>query len=235
MIEKGRRAPLLVIFCRRPERGVGKRRIAHALGNQVALELAEHLLSTTLEDANDWPGPVVLSPAKSDDLNWARALRSPGYEVIAQPSGNLGNRINAVDQLARSKGHEQLIYIGSDAPVLTKKYFSRARVALANHDTVLGPAEDGGVTLMASRKSWPDLTALPWSSPDLGSELELICMEAGHTVYLLEPRYDIDRSTDLPKLREDLRGDSRPARMKLCRWLEETGLVPLRQPNKNSE
>jgi len=227
--------PILVIFCRRPERGIGKRRVADTLGDRLALNLAEHLLTTTLEDANHWPGPVLLSPADPEDLDWARNLKSPRYQVIAQPTGNLGMRINAVDRVARTAGHKHFIYIGSDAPVLNEEYFAMARAALTNHDTVLGPAEDGGVTLMGSRHAWPDLANLPWSTTDLGSELELLCMKAGHTVYLLEPRYDIDRHTDLPKLYEDLRNDSRPARKNLCRWLEEANLSHSREPNENIE
>jgi rSAM/selenodomain-associated transferase 1 len=235
MIAANRREASLIIFCRRPEHGIGKQRIARLLGDQIALDLAEHLLAAALEDAEHWPGPVILSPANPEDLDWAQALSSRDYRVIAQSNGNLGQRINAVDQAARIAGHTQLIYVGSDAPVLDEEYFSLARAALATHDIVLGPAEDGGVTLMGARRQWPDLTELPWSSANLGGELELTCLQAGLTVCILEPRYDIDRDTDLPRLHEDLRGDARPARRKLHLWLAETGLVPCRKPNENIE
>jgi rSAM/selenodomain-associated transferase 1 len=225
-------APGLVIFCRRPQLGIGKRRVAKTLGNDMALKLAEQLLSVTLEDADQWPGPVILSPANPEDENWARALGSADFEVIAQPTGNLGQRINAVDQAARRAGHTHLIYIGSDSPTLDEEYFKAARDALTTYDTVLGPAEDGGVTLMGSREPWPNLATLPWSSAELGTDLELMCMQAGHTVYRLQSRYDIDRSDDLPKLFDDLRDDLRPARRRFRKWLAEEGMMLPSKPNK---
>jgi glycosyltransferase A (GT-A) superfamily protein (DUF2064 family) len=209
----------LVVFCRRPLFGCGKRRIAADLGDAITLEFARHLLATTLEDAVDWPGRVVLAPANAADADWAAGLLAGPGLVIPQPEGNLGHRINAVDQAARNAGHIHLIYIGSDAPVLDAAYFAQAREALAANDVVLGPADDGGVTLMAASSAWPDLANLPWSTTDLAESLERTCAQHGLTIYRLEKRYDIDLAIDLPRLYDDLGDDSRPARQKLRRWL----------------
>ena len=50
------RESTLVVFCRRPAAGIGKRRIAESLGDAETLELARLLLATTLEDSAAWPG-----------------------------------------------------------------------------------------------------------------------------------------------------------------------------------
>jgi hypothetical protein len=209
----------LVVFCRRPLLGHGKRRIAADLGQEITLELAGHLLATTLEDAGEWPGFVVLAPANAADADWAGELLSRPSRVILQPAGSLGKRINVVDKVARDSGHVHLIYIGSDAPVLDADYFARARFALTSHDVVLGPANDGGVTLMGAKTAWPDLTSLPWSTAELADALEQTCVEKGLTVCRLEKRYDIDLAMDLPTLYDDLSTDSRPARQQLRQWL----------------
>ena len=214
----------LVVFCRRPHPGIGKKRIAADLGATKTSVLAEHLLATTLEDASHWTGPVVLAPATADDTAWAGELLDRPYEVIAQSEGNLGVRINTVDLQLRQAGHTQLIFVGSDAPILDADYFARAATALSTHDVALGPADDGGVTLMGSRRAWPPLVDLPWSSNKLGDALELICIKEGLTVYSLDRRYDIDRANDLPRLYGDLRHDQRPARRRLRKWLAESGL-----------
>jgi rSAM/selenodomain-associated transferase 1 len=211
--------PTLVIFCRRPAPGRGKQRIAADLGAGIALELARHLLATTLEDAVEWPGPVIISPSSATDTHWAGALLSRPSQVISQPEGNLGDRINAVDKAAREAGHTHLIYIGSDAPTLDAGYFAQARAALASHDVVLGPAEDGGVTLMGAKTAWPKLTELPWSTDKLAYSLEQTCLTRGLTVYRLGRSYDIDVAENLPRLYDDLINDSRPARQHLRRWL----------------
>jgi len=221
--------PTLVVFCRRPVLGTGKQRIAREIGASAGLAIAEHLLDTTLEDAREWQGPVVLAPANAGDVDWATGLLPSPCEIVPQPDGNLGNRINTVDRRIRLAGHTHIIYIGSDAPVLDASYYTRAVMALRAHDVVLGPADDGGVTLMGARQAWPDLGSLPWSSSKLGASLELTCMNAGLTVFNLDSRYDIDFAADLSRLFDDLGTDLRPARRKLREWLagsEWTGHEP---------
>jgi len=220
--------------------GRGKQRIAADLGAATTLDLASHLLATTLEDACDWPGVVILAPASTGDVDWADRLLSRPHQVIGQPEGNLGHRINAVDEAAREAGHTHLIYIGSDAPILDAEYFARARSALVTHDVVLGPADDGGVTLMGAKTAWPDLANLPWSTAGLGDSMEQTCMEHGLTVCRLEKRYDIDLAQDLPRLYDDLQDDSRPARQKLRRWLNdlwpiESDPLVTDSPNKGTD
>ena len=217
--------PTLVVFCRRPSPGNGKQRIAARLGPVLTLELATHLLQTTLEDAAGWPGPVTIAPASRADRSWAEALMSGNHGVCPQPDGNLGERLNAVDHAVRMTGVERLIYIGSDAPLLDTAYFDLARAGLETHDVVLGAAEDGGVVLMGARCAWPELGPLPWSGDDLGKRLELLCVQHGLTVKYLPTRYDIDFTHDLHRLYADLRADPRPARRALRDWLETAGFA----------
>lgn len=209
----------LVVFCRRPAAGIGKQRIAAELGSAMAEKLANHLLATVLEDAEAWPGPVVLAPARTENRAWASELLDRQYRVVAQPEGNLGERLNSVDREIRRETDTALLYVGSDAPVLDQHYFAQARKLLQDTDVVLGPAEDGGVTLMGCNVAWPELSQLPWSTANLGDELERLCLEQGLSVIQLPRMYDVDLACDLPRLVADLEADSRPARQKLHQWL----------------
>lgn len=209
----------LVVFCRRPAAGVGKQRIAAELGSDTAETLANYLLATVLEDAAAWSGPVILAPAREEDLVWASGLLARPHRVVAQREGNLGERLNSVDKEIRCDTDAALLYVGSDAPVLDQPYFSQARKLLQDADVVLGPAEDGGVTLMGSNVAWPELSQLPWSTENLGAELERLCLEHGLSVIHLPLMYDVDLACDLPRLQTDLEADSRPARQKLHQWL----------------
>ncbi len=212
-----------MIFCRRPALGLGKRRLASTVGDAVALQISELLLSTTLEDLQAWPGRRVIAPAEPADEAWAHALAIPAADVVPQPAGNLGVRLAGVDRALRDRGHTQVIYIGSDAPVLTAADFEAARDALTSHDVVLTPALDGGVACMGSRKHWPELAQLPWSSAELHATLLSLCARAGLTVRNLEPRYDVDVPADLTRLCRDLARDARPARLALYRALCSLG------------
>jgi len=213
----------LVAFCRRPATGVGKRRLASALGEAATLAICQALLDTTLEDLAAWPGPRVLAPADPADEAWARSLPLPFADVVPQPGGNLGERLGAVDNILRQRGHCRLLYIGSDAPVLAAADYMEAARALATHDVVLGPARDGGVTCMGSRRAWPDLAALPWSDASLHVSLQALCESTGRSVLNLAPRYDVDVPADLLTLCADLAGDARPARRALYRALGSLG------------
>ena len=217
------RETTLVVFCRRPALGLGKRRLATALGDAATLTISELLLATTLEDLQAWPGRRVIATAEPADEAWARALPVAAAHVVPQPDGNLGVRLAGVDRVLRDQGHAQLIYIGSDAPVLTAADFGAACAALTTHDVVLTPALDGGVACMGSRTHWPDLAKLPWSSANLHATLQSLCEQAGLTVRNLAPRYDVDVPADLTRLCRDLALDARPARRTLYRALCSLG------------
>jgi rSAM/selenodomain-associated transferase 1 len=218
---------VLIVFLRRPALNVGKQRIAAELGAEAALELARCLLAAALEDASQWPGRVVLAPAQSADVDWTRDLLDGRADSVAQPTGNLGQRINAVDHIVRESSQARVIFIGTDAPGLDCDYLMQAHDALADFDVVLGPAADGGVTLMGARQPWPDLSDLPWETPELGRALEAVCVNQGLSVKQLGRRYDVDTQTDLARAYADLKQDSRPARRRLVQWIAANGRLQI--------
>ena len=223
MSDARQNAAILVIFCRRPAIGIGKQRLASEIGAALAAEIASLLLAATLEDAASWPGPVIVAPAEADDINWAARLLNRSLTVIPQPAGNLGDRLQTVDHTVRAGQPQAVIYIGSDAPVLTERDYCAARTALLHHDVVLAPALDGGVTLMGTRCPWPDLADLPWSSEHLYTSLRERCTTRGLSVASLASSYDVDIASDLHRLCTDLRTDSRPARQMLYQKLCSLG------------
>ncbi len=208
----------LILVCKKPAPGIGKQRLAANLGNEITQKVAEALLACALEDACDWPGPVVIAPASVEDVEWARALSAPvpsPVTVVPQVAGNLGQRLNALDQTLRAQGIEKLVFIGSDSPGLDTADYAATRAALQHADIVLIPALDGGVVLMANRYAWPDLSALPWSSDQLGAALMNACRNARQSVKTLGSGTDVDEMEDLVRLVTLLQRDSRPARCAL--------------------
>ena len=223
MSDARHKAAILVIFCRRPAIGIGKRRLASHIGEVPAADIATLLLAATLEDAAGWPGPVILAPAEANDAAWAATLLDRSLSVIPQLAGNLGERLQTVDRIVRAEQPGAIIYIGSDAPVLTENDYSAARTALLHHDVVLAPALDGGVTLMGARCPWPELADLPWSSERLYASLSERCTTHGLRVASLATGYDVDVAADLHRLCADLKTDRRPARQMLYRRLCSLG------------
>lgn len=207
----------LVLFCKPPERS--KRRLVPALGETATAELANHLLHCALEDAAQWPGPLVLSPAREEDRAWASRLPVAGAEILPQSEGNLGERLNDIDLRLRDEGHETLLFIGLDCPLLDETALSAALAALRKTDIVLGDASDGGVVYMGNARPWPPLAELPWSTAALAETLAGACRSAGLGVHRGGVWQDIDRIADLAPLAAALEGDRRPARRALRQWL----------------
>jgi rSAM/selenodomain-associated transferase 2/rSAM/selenodomain-associated transferase 1 len=212
---------ILVIFCRRPMFGIGKQRIAASLGKQPALEISELLLNAALEDAREWSGPVVISPASAADANWAQALLADAV-VIPQQGAGLGSRIQYVDEQIRAQGGEHILFIGSDAPALSPAMLTMASEALQTHDAILIPARDGGVTLLGSARSWPDLSELPWESPQLAEALRATCTQHNLSITTLPESYDIDTRDDLLFALNDLAADPRTSRQQLADWINHS-------------
>ena len=193
----------LVIVCKKPRPGFGKQRLAVRFGARLTYEIAQALLACAFEDARAWPGPVVLSPAQKEDAAWAREQADRigrACHVLPQIEGNLGQRLNALDRTLRNRGMSRLVFIGSDSPELgLDDYFTVDR-QLESSDAVLMPAADGGVVVMANRRYWPDLSALPWSTAGLRAALVDACRKAGISVHLAREGYDIDEPDDFLRL-----------------------------------
>jgi len=203
----------VVLMMKSPARS--KRRLAEHIGAPRATEIAQRLLECACEDLAAWPGLKCVAPSAADE----RDDVPPADAVVVQRGGNLGERIQHVNEELIRVGIERQLYIGIDCPSLDVAYLERAATALGDHDTVLGPAADGGVVLMGVRGRWPALAALPWSTSALFEALRAACAAAGSSAATLPRLDDVDTPGDLVALRTELAGDARPARRALVRWL----------------
>ncbi len=214
----------LVVVCKRPKLGQGKQRLAAEIGQHGALAVAQALWGCALEDARRWPGNRVLAVSSWEDMAWAEREAGPDFQVRYQKQGNLGERLQELDLALRAQGYEKILLMGTDAPLLTESHFFEARSLLDETDVVLHPADDGGLVLMGARLGWPELSALPWSSDQLGHSLRQSCEQAGLSVAEGAGSFDIDHQADLMRLPAALAYDKRPARRRLLQVLRQ--LIP---------
>jgi glycosyltransferase A (GT-A) superfamily protein (DUF2064 family) len=209
----------LVLMFKAPARS--KRRLAAEIGERAGTA-ARHLIDCALEDTKAWAGPVCYAPASPADAAYLDSRSEDRASTVLQRGRNLGERINHVNRALRAAGAAEQIFIGIDCPELDARYLKRAAARLADHDVVLGPADDGGVVLMATRRAWPDLAGLAWSSNRLMRELVRVCIDHGLSVHELDARADVDSLDDLIRIRRRLDADLRPARRQLVDWLERS-------------
>ena len=133
----------LVIFARAPRLGTVKRRLARDLGALAAWRFqrltTERLVRCLAPDPR-WRCVLAVTP---EPARWP-----PGIPRLAQGPGDLGARM-ARAMAAQPPG--PVVLIGSDIPDIGAAHIARAFRALAGHDAVFGPAEDGGYWLVGVR------------------------------------------------------------------------------------
>ncbi len=179
------------LFARAPALGAVKRRLAADIGDMAARAFYRETTRAVLRRiAGDvrWRTWLAVTP----DSVAARGRFWPGHTPrIPQGGGDLGVR------MARALGRfpdRPAVVVGSDIPDLGARHIAAAFAALADHDVVVGPAEDGGYWLIGVR---PGLsvtalfTGVRWSSPHaLGDTLANL--DGRHRVARLETLQDID-------------------------------------------
>lgn len=182
----------LVIFARRPQLGVGKRRLAADVGDVEALRFARSALDRlTRKLGRDPRWRLWLAATPDRPLDWVRA-----GAALPQGPGDLGERLTRVIH-ALPPG--PVVILGSDTPTVTCTDVADAFRALGPNQAVFGPAPDGGYWLIGLRRGVGE--ALPfggvrWSTSDsLGDTLANL---AGRRVAMLREREDVD---DGPSLR----------------------------------
>ncbi|MDY6828757.1 MAG: TIGR04282 family arsenosugar biosynthesis glycosyltransferase [Pseudomonadota bacterium] len=190
------------VFGRAPEPGVSKTRLIPRLGAAGAAKLHAQLLRHTFR---------ALQPAQDRLEFWAtpRALDDRFVGVVPasvprfdQQGADLGARMAHAlrDGLRRS---EAVVLVGSDAPGVDAQYVCGGLRALAaGADLVLGPAEDGGYVLVGLRRLHPELFLdIPWGSAEVMVQTESRARALGLSILRLETLWDIDRPSDVERLR----------------------------------
>lgn len=190
------RARHLVIFARRPQLGVGKRRLAADVGDVEAVRFARHALdrlTRTLGRDPRWRLWLAVAPDRP--LDWVRV-----GTAMPQGPGDLGQRLTRV---IRALPPGPVVILGSDTPTVTRTDVADAFHALGPNRAVFGPAKDGGYWLIGLRRGRGE--ALPfdrvrWSTSD--ALADTMANLARSPVALLREREDIDDGPALRRYRK---------------------------------
>ncbi|MDX2244034.1 MAG: TIGR04282 family arsenosugar biosynthesis glycosyltransferase [Leptolyngbyaceae cyanobacterium bins.302] len=191
----------LLIFTRYPKPGLAKTRLIPALGENGAAILSRQLTEHTLAQVHQLQQYSAMSVEiyfAGGTLDLMQQWLGSGWSYIAQAEGNLGDRMAQAFQSAFASGMQPVILIGSDCPELNPSILLQAEKALADHDLVLGPAEDGGYYLIGLRRLIPELLAgISWSTAAVLQQTLAIAQQMQLTVSLLPVLRDIDHPEDL--------------------------------------
>jgi rSAM/selenodomain-associated transferase 1 len=126
------------------------------------------------------------------------AALAPGFRLLPQSSGDLGDRLADCAAALRAAGAERIAIVGADTPHLPGGWYEAALTLLDRVDLVLGPALDGGYYLVAATRPAPELfVGVPMGTDLVLGETLRRARRRGLRVALLPPLRDLDRVEDL--------------------------------------
>ena len=139
--------PAVAVMARVPGAAPVKSRLHGALTPERATALYRCFLLDRLDALACVPGiarVVAFAPAHAAAA--MGALAPAGFALVAQPDGDLGERLGALLETLLAAGHPGAIAMDSDSPTLPMAYVARAAEELAADaaDVVVGPCDDGG-------------------------------------------------------------------------------------------
>jgi rSAM/selenodomain-associated transferase 1 len=195
----------VLVVAKAPAPGRVKTRLAADIGDDGAARVAAAALLDTLEACAAAVGPGRCRLAVAGDLEsavHADLLRSAlaGWSVVPQTHGGLGERIAA----ACAATGTPVLQIGMDTPQVSADVLRSTADALADHDAVLGSAEDGGWWLLGLRDpaDAAAIVSVPMSTPRTGELTRQALAGVGLDVADAPALRDIDDVTDLRAVAE---------------------------------
>ena len=196
----------LAIFCKTPERGFVKTRLAASVGEQKALEIYLGLLKITDRETRPFSSSrnLFVTSALEDSIENMRStlqqydlFTDPKTSFTIQQGEDLGKRMSAAFENL-FKNHRSVVLIGCDLPELTSALISNAFDALQSNDVVIGPSCDGGYYLIGLNKETPDLfKEISWSTEKVLNQTLEKAGRLSLKVQLLDQLRDIDTLEDL--------------------------------------
>ena len=205
------RTVAVAIVCKTPEPGRSKTRLSPPLRPDECAAISACFIMdlagtiARLADDGGVTGCALYTPVGSEEA--LRALLPEGFGIVPQRGDGFGERLlhGTQDLLVN---HAGAILVNSDSPTLPLSVLRAAVAAVASGDrVVLGPAHDGGYTLIGlSRLHARVFEDIPWSTPAVHRLTVERAAEIGVPVVDVGGWYDVDDAPSLRMLEDELSG-----------------------------
>lgn len=193
----------LIVYAKAPVPGEVKTRLAPVLDGETAALLHTALVERALDTARrSGIANIELCCAPDIGHSFFQACADDFDVVLSeQGDGDLGERMLRSLQGALADNATAII-IGADCPALTSKHVAGAVRALAEHDVVLTPAEDGGYVLVGACRVHATMFAgIDWGTRRVLEQQREQLRATGLSWKEMETLWDVDRPEDLPRLK----------------------------------
>jgi uncharacterized protein len=206
----------LVVIAKAPVAGQAKTRLAVAVGERAAADIAAAMLLDTLDavDATPVHARVVALTGDLDQAGSGAGIRSrlASLRVVEQRGADFSARLaNAIVDAATVAGEGPVLLIASDTPQVTAGLLTECAQALLEADAVFGMARDGGWWLLGVQDTAAAgcLHTIPTSRSDTGAATLEALRGRGLKVTLVAELSDVDTVDDVDIVRAACAIDSR--------------------------
>ena len=185
----------VIIFVRNPELGKVKTRLAAIVGDDEALDIYSFLLNHTMQEAGkvDADKFVFYHQQITVDDIW----NGDGFYKNLQTGESLGDKMKAAFAEIFKLGYKKIMVIGSDCLQLKSAIINAGFSLLDEHDTVIGPATDGGYYLLGMKKNYEFLfDNKTWSTESVFDESMKDMQQHHLSTGLLPVLTDVDTEAD---------------------------------------
>ena len=193
----------LLLFAKSPIKGQVKTRLAAEKGDDFTVELYKRFVEDTISLVNNFDVHLKLCfyppHTRLDFSKWL----GEQYCYTPQVGDDLGERLMNAFENAFEEGFSNVVTIGSDSPDLPEHYLKKSVETLVEHDTVIGPTNDGGYYLIGFSKDGfiPEVFEnIAWSTDGVFEQSIGILKRHAQKVYRLPLWHDVDTVQDLKSL-----------------------------------
>jgi uncharacterized protein len=205
------------IVCKTPRPGASKTRLQPLVGADAAAALSACFIRDVAAAIEAVPvavgrqGYAIYAPEGSEAA--LRPLLPADWGLLCRQDPDFGAVLRSAIERFLADGHDCALVINSDSPTLPPLLVCAAIAALRapGDRLVLGPATDGGYTLVGLKRPHARLFEdIRWSTPEVLPATLARAAEIGLPVTLLPVWYDIDDTATFAFLEAELAGQPLP-------------------------
>lgn len=205
----------LAVMTKAPQAGRVKTRLIPPLSAEEAAALNICFLRDTAaaisraSSSGKAQGVAVYTPSGSEAAY--SEILAEDFLLVPQREGDFGERLSAATTDLLELGFDAVCLINSDSPTVPDDAFVQAVHFLSRLEdsVVLGPSDDGGYYLIGLKKNHRRMfERITWSTERVLDQTVAAAREIDLTVHLLPTWYDVDDSTTLSRLCQELFGSN---------------------------
>ncbi len=188
----------VIILAKAPVSGQVKTRLMPIYSAREAMGLHQKMIVSTLTKVLGHFNDVWLAVDDPKHVFFIQLRQRFDFTLCEQGSGNLGQRLQYLMDESFIQDACPIMFLGTDSPHVAAQRYLAASEALSTHTVAIGPVEDGGYDLLATKQDEPALfEGIDWGTSSVFQETMSNIKALKLRVKVLGLSFDLDRPEDI--------------------------------------